>query len=106
MNEVTWASGRWQVKEGQADEFVERWRSWLEWTSETVPGFRWARLLRSEDDPLRFTSVSDWDDEASLKAWKTTPGFNEKIGPVRELCDEFVGGDFAEAASVPAPARD
>jgi heme-degrading monooxygenase HmoA len=105
VNEVTWASGRWQVKEGQADEFVERWKSWLEWTSETVPGFRWARLLRSEDDPSRFTSFSDWDDAASVTAWNTTAGFNEKFEPVKDLCDEFMGGNFAEAASVSAPGQ-
>jgi len=104
MGDVKWASGRWQVKEGKADEFVERWKGWLNWTSRTVPGFRSATLLRSEDDPLRFTSVSDWDDDASVKAWKMTPGFQEQIESVKELCDDFVGGDFDVAASFSTPA--
>jgi heme-degrading monooxygenase HmoA len=85
------------------DEFVSRWQTWLEWTAENIPGFRSAKLLRSEDDPQRFTSISDWDDDATLKAWKESPGFAERIGPVREVCDEFVGGDFDVAVSVKAP---
>ena len=93
MGEANWASGQWQVKEGEAGEFVERWTAWLEWTAANIPGFRSARLLRAEDDPLRYVSVSDWDDQASLKAWKASPGFREKFGAVRELCDGFVGGD-------------
>jgi heme-degrading monooxygenase HmoA len=103
MDGGKWASGRWQVREGKADEFVERWKDWLGWTSQTVAGFGSATLLRSEEDPLRFTSVSDWDDDASLKAWKISQAFQEKFQSVRELCDEFLGGDFDVAASFSAP---
>jgi heme-degrading monooxygenase HmoA len=106
MNEGKWASGRWQVKEGKVDEFIERWSDWLGRTGQTAPGFRSARLLRAEDDPLRFTSVSDWDDDASLKAWKVSPGFQEGIESVKELCDEFLGGDYDVAAVFTAPATD
>ena len=104
MGDVKWASGRWQVKDGMADEFVQRWSDWLSWTSQTVPGFRSATLLRSQDDPQRFTSISDWDDDASVKAWKSTPGFAERIQSVQALCDEFLGGDFDVAATFSAPA--
>lgn len=105
MAEAKYASGRWQAKDGMADEFISRWRTWLEWTAETVPGFRSAILLRSEDDPQRFTSMSDWDDDGSVVAWKTTSGFAERIGAVQELCDDFVGGDFDLMVSVQAPGR-
>jgi heme-degrading monooxygenase HmoA len=94
MGEGKWASGRWQVKEGKAEEFIQRWNDWLSRTGPAAPGFRWARLLRSEDDPLRFTSVSEWDDDATLKAWKTSSEFQEGMGAAKALCDEFVGGDF------------
>ncbi len=104
MDEVKWASGLWHVREGKADEFVERWTAWITWTGENIPGFRSARLLRAEGDPLRFVSVSDWDDDASLKAWKASPGFREKIESVKELCDEFLGGDYDVAAAVLSPA--
>ena len=57
MGEGTGASRRWQVKDGKADEFIQRWSDWLQRTSQNIQGFRSARLLRAEDDPLRFTSV-------------------------------------------------
>ena len=105
MDTGKWASGRWQVKAGKESEFIERWTAWLSWTGENIAGFRSANLLRSEDDPGRFTSFSEWDDDASAKAWKLDPGFAEKLGPVRELCDEFDGGDFDLAAAVAAPSE-
>jgi heme-degrading monooxygenase HmoA len=104
MDQVKWASGQWRVREGAVDEFVARWTAWLTWTSENIPGFRSARLLRSDDDALRFVSFSDWDDDASVKAWKTSPGFREKFESVRELCEEFFGGDHDLAVAVAAPA--
>jgi heme-degrading monooxygenase HmoA len=103
MDEGKWASGQWQVQEGKESEFVDRWTGWITWTSENIPGFRSARL-RAEADPLRFISVSDWDDDASLKAWKASPGFRQKIESVKELCEGFVGGDYEVAAAIPAPA--
>jgi heme-degrading monooxygenase HmoA len=102
MGEAKWASGRWQVKEGMADEFVERWSAWLAETGKATPGFRSARLLRSLDDPNRFTSISDWDDAESRDAWKSSGGFQAGMASAREVCDDFVGGDFDVAASVEA----
>ena len=98
-----WASGRWQVKEGKDEEFIERWKAWIGSTSQDIAGFRMARLLRSVDDRLRFTSVSEWSDDASLKAWKSSPGFAQGLESTRALCDEFVGGDFDVAASFSSP---
>ena len=56
-----WASGIWTVRAGSEDEFVTRWRAWLEWTSQNAAGFRSATLIRSEADGRRFESFSDWD---------------------------------------------
>ena len=106
MDEGKWASGRWQVKEGEVDEFIQRWSAWISDVSQNVPGFRSARMLRAEGDPLRFTSVSEFDDDASLKAWKTSQGFRENIESCKELCDEFLGGDYDVAASFSAPSAD
>jgi len=102
MDEARYASGRWQVQEGKAEEFVSGWRSWIAWTSENIPGFRSATLLRSDEDGSLFVSVSDWVDEASLKAWKSSPGFREKIAAVKELCDDFQGSGYSVAAELTA----
>ena len=100
MDGSNWASGRWQVQAGKEEEFVERWSAWLSSTSQKVPGFKWARLLRSDDDPSIFVSVSEWADPASLQAWKTSPGFTEGLGSARALTDEFDGGDFGLMSAV------
>ena len=102
MSEGKWASGRWQVKEGKADEFIQRWSDWLSRTSKDIQGFRSARLLRAEDDPQRFTSVSNWDDDASRDAWAKSAAYADGIESVKALCDEFQGGNF-EAAAVITP---
>ena len=99
MADVTWASGRWQVKDGMVDQFIERWKTWLSWTSESCSGFRSATLIQSDDDPQRFTSFSDWDDDASRQAWMSNPGFRERMGPVMDLCDDIQTGVFHTAAS-------
>lgn len=32
--------------------------------------------------------------------WRSLPGFSEKFGACRELCEDFQGGAFSRAASV------
>ena len=100
MDGSNWASGRWQVQSGKEEEFIERWTAWLTSTSRVVPGFRMARLLRSDDEPSVFTSISEWADQASLQEWKASPGFQEGMGSARALCNEFMGGDFGVASAI------
>ena len=76
---------------------------WIAWTSQDIPGFRSATLLRSDEDAQLFVSVSDGDDQVSLKAWKASPGFREKIVAVRDFYDDFQGGDYHVATEVMAP---
>ncbi len=67
---------------------------------ETFPASQKARLLRSDDQPSVFTSVSEWADPASLHAWKASQGFQDGMGSARELCNEFIGGDFGVASAI------
>jgi len=94
-----WASGNWTVKAGSEDEFVERWRAWLDWTSKNAAGFRSATLIRSEANGSRFESFSDWDDADARAAWQNSDGFIERMTPVRELCDDVETANFTRAAS-------
>ena len=94
-----WASGAWTVKAGSEDEFVERWKAWLEWTSKNATGFRSATLIRSEAGDRRFVSFSDWDSADARGAWESSDGFREGMWPVRELCDDVQTGNFTTAAS-------
>jgi heme-degrading monooxygenase HmoA len=100
MSERFWASGHWQVKEGKTEEFIQQWKEWLSRSSENVPGFHHARLLRSLASPQQVTSISEWETAASRDAWKTSPAFREGFEASRELCDEFLGGDYDESVIV------
>jgi heme-degrading monooxygenase HmoA len=102
VDEGKWASGRWQVTEGKADEFIQRWTAWMDEAIRSTPGFRSAKLLRAEGDPLRFTSISEWDDDATLKTWKASPEFRARIESVKALCDDFLGGDYDVVAAFPS----
>lgn len=104
MTETKYASGRWLVTEGKADEFVDRWTQWISEATQDAPGFRSAALLRSQGDSLRFTSISEWVDDPSLKAWKASPSFREHLASMKSLCDDFLGGDYDVASSFSAPA--
>jgi heme-degrading monooxygenase HmoA len=94
-----WASGVWVVKAGSEDDFIERWKAWLSWTSENAAGFRSAKLIRNESDGRRFESFSDWDDAESIAQWMSSDGFKERMAPVRELCEDVQTATFQLAAS-------
>ena len=95
-----YASGKWTVKAGSEDEFVARWRAFLSESTKTAQGFGTARLLRDSDDPRHFLSFSEWADAGAREAWKSTPEFAKGLAACREICDEFVGADYSQAASV------
>lgn len=97
-----WASGNWQVTAGKADEFIDRWREFLEWTRAENPGFEWARLIRDRDDDHHFVSFASWSDAEARDAWKQGPEFGERAGACRGLCDDFRGGNFDEAVTIQA----
>ena len=95
-----YASGNWNVRAGSEDEFIARWRAFLTESTENSEGFGSARLLRDGDDSRHFLSFSDWADAASRDAWKSSPEFARGIASCRELCDEFVGTDSSQVATV------
>ena len=94
-----YASGNWHVRAGSEDEFIARWQAFITESAKTAGGFGSARLLRDGDDPRHFLSFSDWADAASRDAWKSSPGFAKGLAACRELCDDFVGSDYSQAAS-------
>ena len=94
------ASGMWLVRAGDEDAFIERWREWLTTTSSGVEGFGGAHLLRSNDDPRRFVSYSEWSDARARDAWKQSARFSEGFAACRAFCDDFQGGDFTAVVQV------
>jgi heme-degrading monooxygenase HmoA len=94
------ASGNWQVKAGNEEEFMARWKDWIGASTASVPGFASARLLRDVSDALHFVSFSEWDDPGSRDAWKASSEFTTGLDACRALCEDFRGGDFSEVVSL------
>lgn len=99
MDPQTGASGRWHVRPGEADLFIDRWRDFLGWTRENYDELVFATLLRSEVEPSRFVSFAIWQGAQPRQEWKNSEGFMKHFTGCRELCDEFEGGDFTQVAT-------
>jgi heme-degrading monooxygenase HmoA len=84
-----WSSGDWHVAEGMTEEFLKRWREFLEWTRAAHDGFGTARLVRDTADPNHFLSFASWRDAEALEGWRGSDEFAERFGRVRVLCDEM-----------------
>lgn len=95
-----YASGSWTVKAGQEEEFISRWRDWLQRSASDVEGFGSARLVRDLSNPRHFLSYSDWDTPEARDTWKQSPEFAEGFSSCRELCDDFYGGDYTQVVAV------
>ncbi len=99
MTDEAYASGDWQVRDGEEQEFVARWSDLLGWTRDNHPALKFATLIRAEGDSGRFVSFAEFETPEARHAWKNSEGFIERAAACRELCDEFQGGDFTLAAS-------
>ena len=95
-----WSSGSWQIKEGHADEFVERWREFLTWTKAENTGFLGARLIRHLAEPNSFVSFAAWQDLDSMRAWQGSPEFAERFSACRALCDDMRSGGYQLAVTI------
>lgn len=75
----TYTSGRWVVKPGEDDEFVEAWKAFVTWASE-MPGSGTFRLARDLDHPNTYLSFAPWESVEAQAAWLAKPEFGEYIG--------------------------
>jgi heme-degrading monooxygenase HmoA len=87
-------SGRWVVKAGDEDEFIERWTAFTEWSLENVAGAEDFALIQDAGDSTRFLSFGAWKDTDSVQGWRNSPEFGERLGHCRELCDDFEARDY------------
>lgn len=94
------ASGNWQVKKGNEDEFVKRWKDWLQWTRNTQKSLVGASLIRDVRDPSHFISFAEWEDAAARDAWKNDSGFPARFAACRSLCEDFYGGDYGRTVAI------
>ena len=95
-----YTSGRWKVKPGQEQAFVERWTEFTQWSLENSDGAEHFALIQDSNDPSRFLSFGAWAGNEAVEGWRTAPDFSERLGRCRELCDEFEARDYTLAAAV------
>ena len=78
----------WRVKPGHEEEFVERWREWIEWSHRQ--GLReMALLLRDVDAPHTYVSFGPWESLGAASGWRSLPGYQERVSRLREVVDGF-----------------
>ncbi|HET9331656.1 MAG TPA: antibiotic biosynthesis monooxygenase family protein [Steroidobacteraceae bacterium] len=87
MSEI-YTTGAWRPKPGREQDFVAAWTTFAGWTS-TLPGAGTVRLARDAGDPERFVSLSRWQNEDVVRAWRSSPEYRERIGRVLQHVDGF-----------------
>ena len=93
---MVWTSGVWTVRPGQEDAFAAAFREFAEWSRRAFGGSRvW--LLRQRDRPNVYISLGPWPDDATIAAWRASPGFQERVGAMRALLESFEPRTFDEA---------
>jgi heme-degrading monooxygenase HmoA len=95
-----YASGNWHVREGSEEDFLARWREFLEWTRGSAQGFQHAFLLQGRGDPRHFVSYSTWDEPASVQKWSALPEFEQKLGACRDLCENFESDAYERVLTI------
>ena len=80
--------GRFEVEQGNEEAFVEAWSEFAAWASEQ-PGAAVLRLFRDVRNPGRFLAFGEWDGPESIRGWKNSPEFKERIGRVVRQAKEF-----------------
>lgn len=84
-----WTHGRWVIKAGREQEFVDAWRELAEWTLKEFPEARGAKLLRDRENTNRFYSFGVWDEVDAVARWRAHPGFADGIERISELIEEL-----------------
>jgi len=85
----SYSSGEWLVRPGSEEEFIERWKSFIERTLIEAPGAVSFVLVRSTEEPRKFLSLGAWESQQAQEAWREMPQMQVMLGHCRALCDEF-----------------
>jgi heme-degrading monooxygenase HmoA len=96
----SYASGEWLVRAGSEEEFVKRWTAFSESTLNNAPGSVSFVLVRSNEDPRRFLSLTAWESQEAQQAWRSMPQRQELLDRFRELCEEVGVHPYTLAASL------
>src|SRR3954452_7047348 len=92
--------GTWTVIPGREDEFVAIWQDLADWTLREMPGAHWATLVQNQEKPNVFLSFGPWDSVEAIDTWRSSDGFRERVGRLRDLLESFEPGTYELRAQV------
>ena len=93
--------GVWRVRPGQEAEFIAAWTEFATWAS-AMPGSPAFRLTCDDGDPQRYVSFAPWADAASVRAWKQSPQFRQRIAQILQHVEDFQPTELSVVAGVEA----
>lgn len=98
VNDEIYTFGRWVVKDGQEDAFVEAWVALGDffYALDEPPGK--GTLVQSSSDPQLFYSFGPWPSAEAVSAMRANPRSREELDKLVELCDEAEPGMFRVVA--------
>jgi heme-degrading monooxygenase HmoA len=85
---TAYSSGTWRPTPGREEAFVEAWEEFVGWAAQ-LPGAGQFQLTRDLNDDGRYVSFGDWESREALKAWRSSPEFDERLAQVVQHCGEF-----------------
>jgi heme-degrading monooxygenase HmoA len=95
-----YSSGEWLVRAASEEEFIQRWTTFSESMLSNAPGTVSFVLVRSNEDPRRFLSLTAWENQEAQQAWRATPQAQELRDRCQELCEEVEAHPYTLAASL------
>ena len=101
-----YTAGTWTVTEENAESFVAAWTAFAEWTLDNFEGCTFAKLTRDREHPERFFSFGPWSGPEAVAAWQGHPGWQERIGTVRDLAENVAIHALDVASEVGAATPD
>lgn len=83
-----YTSGVWIAKPGQEAAFIAAWQELADWSLREV-GASWATLLQDRSQVSRFVSFGPWESLEQIEAWRSDPGFAERVARIRPLIESL-----------------
>jgi Antibiotic biosynthesis monooxygenase len=74
MTGHSYSSGEWLVREGSAEEFIEAWTSFIEWSLDNAEGAESFVLVRSTEEPRKFLSLGRGRAKGRRRRGERCPG--------------------------------
>ncbi len=101
MNDQVYTFGRWRVKDGRRQDFIDAWMALGETFASLPDPPGKGTLLQSAADPTLFYSFGPWSSTEAVNAMRNDANAGDAIRQLVELCTEATPGTFFVVAESP-----